>query len=283
MSLPSSFLLPSFFQQFPDSKDGCKAFLAEISSLEQLPSSPYIVPFIGGAMSPDKFCVLTEFVPGPSLETLIVAGSTAGVAPIVKVRMMRDIARGMAVVHEHNIIHRNLKPSNIMVALHFEDPVLCQVTDFGFSRVVSDQTVAAATRTEAVGTPLFMAPEVLAGSKNYTSAVDVFSFAIICAEIWNGMRAYSEMEFSDMIVFMNAVTGGTVCSQDLCCYQCRQCCCDRNHLYPPPTETWTEERLSRADHPTPVELLGRKPGGAVHVRQDRARTRCLDRLRVKAI
>lgn len=178
-------------------------FLSEVEVLEHIGDSPYLVKFVGGAVSPKFMYVLTEFEPGGNLETYLAANRPSRE---LRLRIMLDIARGMAVIHGAGVIHRNLKPVNVMMVPHagVDSPVVCRVTDFGFSRLVGDGTVAS-TMTAGVGSPLYMAPELAAGTSRYARSADVFSYAVTCVEIWNGARAYSEYAFGDPFALMAAV------------------------------------------------------------------------------
>ena len=178
-------------------------FLSEVEVLEHIGDSPYLVKFVGGAVSPKFMYVLTEYEPGGSLEAYLASNRPSAE---LRLRIMLDIARGMAVIHGAGVIHRNLKPVNVMMAPHAraDSAVVCRVTDFGFSRLVGDGTLAS-TMTAGVGSPLYMAPELAAGAARYARSADVFSYAVTCVEVWNGARAYSEYAFRDPFALMAAV------------------------------------------------------------------------------
>ena len=127
----------------------------------------------------------------------------------LKIKVMRDIAQGMQTVHSFNVIHRDLKPENVLCKrpLSTENSELCKITDFGTSRVA--ENVFAMTMTKGQGTPLYMAPEMLSGQKRYNKSVDVYSYGILCAVVWNdGQLPYSEYDFSNALEMQNAVIKG---------------------------------------------------------------------------
>ena len=69
-----------------------------------------------------------------------------------------------------------------------------RISDFGEAREV-DSMEASMTMTSGVGTPFYMAPEMVANSKRYTGAVDVYSFAIMAAQVMAGKLVYDADDF----------------------------------------------------------------------------------------
>ena len=68
------------------------------------------------------------------------------------------------------------------------------MTDFGEAQTVESME-ASMTMTSGVGTPFYMAPEMVANSKRYTGAVDVYSFAIMAAQVMAGKLVYDADDF----------------------------------------------------------------------------------------
>ena len=64
------------------------------------------------------------------------------------------------------------------------------------------------TMTRGIGSPLYMAPEMLRGDKKYTRAIDVFSFGIMCVELWNERLPYMEKNFDSPFTFTVYVMDG---------------------------------------------------------------------------
>ena len=95
-----------------------------------------------------------------------------------------EISNGMKYLHERGIIHRDLKPENV--------PRIC---DFGSSRSMPKlhSKSSKLTMTGKIGTPLYMAPEILKGKTNYNETVDVYAFAIIMYEIVTLKVPFSEL------------------------------------------------------------------------------------------
>lgn len=105
------------------------------------------------------------------------------------VSVVTGMIRGMAFLHSKKVVHRDLKPQNIMLSEAFE----VKIVDFGVSKLYVDRKK---TMTGYVGTPCYMAPEFIKSDKNVydgTSA-DVYSFAIILHELWSRKAPYENIK-----------------------------------------------------------------------------------------
>lgn len=104
----------------------------------------------------------------------------------VAVELARQMASGLAAIHEHGIVHRDFKPENVMVRDPDQThPKVC-ILDFGIARS-RDRLSGLATTARGVrlGTPDYMAPEALHGA-SVSPASDVFSFGLVVYELLTG-------------------------------------------------------------------------------------------------
>eukprot|EP00730_Choanoeca_flexa_P006727 TRINITY_DN12211_c0_g6_i6.p1 TRINITY_DN12211_c0_g6~~TRINITY_DN12211_c0_g6_i6.p1 ORF type:complete len:433 (+),score=61.66 TRINITY_DN12211_c0_g6_i6:150-1448(+) len=90
-----------------------------------------------------------------------------------------QILRGLEFCHANNVIHRDVKPENVLISREN----IVKLCDFGFARTVSGQGAA---YTEYVATRWYRAPELLVGDTQYGSAVDVFATGCVFAEMLTG-------------------------------------------------------------------------------------------------
>jgi len=179
-------------------------FLNECNLLQEL-RCPYVVNFVGYCMTPEKRCILTEFMALGSLSQYI-----HGTLPIeFKVRASLDCARGMAFLHECGMMHRDLKPDNLLVVtLEPTEKVVVKLTDFGTSRELAAKEMTSAKKlTGGVGTPIYMAPEVLDGNE-YSASADVFSFGMLLYELFTATEPYLTPQFTAPWHIAQFVTAG---------------------------------------------------------------------------
>lgn len=119
-----------------------------------------------------------EYVDGSTLSTLIQESS---LSDDQAAKLMMQIARAVHYLHEHEILHRDLKPQNILVT---SDGVP-KVADFGLAKLLSDGDEETKTG-DILGTPGYMAPEQARGDKSLGPAVDVFGLGAILYAVLTG-------------------------------------------------------------------------------------------------
>ena len=111
--------------------------------------------------------------------------------------MTIQIGKGLSYLHSKQIVHRDMKPDNILIAYSSQDRSLdsiqCKITDFGLATNLSDAQLAIRTMS-AVGTPGWLAPEVIEAHDHYQKkhrcdpyATDIFSFGLIILNIFGGI------------------------------------------------------------------------------------------------
>lgn len=135
-------------------------------------TSPFLAPLLDGDADSEVPWLATGYVAGPTLSGAI---RRAGAMDEGEVRMLgAGLARALAAVHAAGVVHRDVKPSNVMLA---EDGP--RVIDFGIAR--NGNATPLTTTGRMVGSPSFMSPEHVAGSGRVTFASDVFCLAsVLC-------------------------------------------------------------------------------------------------------
>ena len=144
-------------------------FRQEMRVAAQL-SHPHIVPLFTSGMAGELLYYSMPFIDGDSLRGRLQRG---GELPVHEaVRLLRDVAAALAHAHEHGVVHRDIKPDNVLLA-----GGEALVTDFGIAKALA----AAATTAESgltatgmvLGTPAYMAPEQAAADPQLDHRADI--------------------------------------------------------------------------------------------------------------
>ena len=131
---------------------------------------PNVVSVLGVESHGDRVGLCMEFVPGQTLEHVLRTGGTLN--PRETVAIGQDVCRALAAVHHAGFVHRDVKARNVMR----EEDGRIVLMDFGTGREVRPQEIV--RRPDMAGTPLYMAPEVLAGEPA-SPASDVYSVGVL--------------------------------------------------------------------------------------------------------
>src|SRR5437868_8348536 len=160
-----------------------KRFRQEAEAAASL-EHPQIVPIyeIGER---DRSCYFSmKFVEGGQLDAVL-GGKPMPVRQAAE--LLVKIARTVQFAHEHGILHRDIKPGNILLDKKGEP----HLTDFGLARLVEQESTMT-NSFDVLGTPSYMAPEQAAGqSKNLTAAADVYALGAVFYQMLTGRPPFS--------------------------------------------------------------------------------------------
>jgi formylglycine-generating enzyme required for sulfatase activity/tRNA A-37 threonylcarbamoyl transferase component Bud32 len=130
------------------------------------------------------YYIAMEYAPGTTLDELI--KRTGPIPEQRAMRIFRQVAAALDHAHEHGIVHRDVKPSNIIVDVEHGDKV--KVSDFGIARLMLDGHI---TRTGTqLGSPYYMSPEQVLAEKDVDHRSDIFSAGIVLYEMLSGKLPY---------------------------------------------------------------------------------------------
>lgn len=137
-------------------------------------SQPAVLPLMAYSLDPPM--LVSDLMDDGNLRQYL---SRVGWPLPLGLKLLLDVATGMAYLHSKHIVHGDLKSANIMV-----DEQRALIADFGLSRFRQElvSSGASSSRSVLMGTPGFVAPEVLAGSSAGFPS-DVYSFAMVCYEV----------------------------------------------------------------------------------------------------
>ncbi|GAU40505.1 hypothetical protein TSUD_92780 [Trifolium subterraneum] len=160
-------------------------FCNEISILSRL-RHPNVILFLGACTKPPRLSMVTEYMEMGSLFYLIhVSGQKKKLSWRKRLKMLRDICRGLMHIHRMKIIHRDVKSANCLVDKHWT----VKICDFGLSRIITDSPMRDCS---SAGTPEWMAPELIR-NEPFTEKCDIFSLGVIMWELctlnrpWEGV------------------------------------------------------------------------------------------------
>jgi fused len=156
-----------FIMKHGKSEKDIRSLRQEIEILRTL-AHDNIIRLVDTFETRSEFAVVTEFAVGELFEVLDDEQSL-GEAEVAAIA--RQLVAALHYLHSNRVIHRDMKPQNILVGAR-KRVKLC---DFGFARAMSSQTLVL---TSIKGTPLYMAPE-LVQEQPYTHAVDLWSLGVI--------------------------------------------------------------------------------------------------------
>ena len=132
---------------------------------------PNIVDFYDVYMDEKNIYLILEYLEGGELYDHIMEKEVYSEAEAREALL--PIIDAVRYLHQSGIVHRDLKPENI-VYTNKDGVSIIKIIDFGVSQIITNQTVM----STAVGTPLYMAPEIFMGEK-YRGAVDIWSIGVI--------------------------------------------------------------------------------------------------------
>jgi eukaryotic-like serine/threonine-protein kinase len=152
-------------------------------------------PHIVGVLSAGEAGGLPFFVmPYVEGESLGACLASKGRLPVREsVSIMKDVARALAYAHERGVVHRDIKPHNILLAAG-----AATVTDFGVAKALSSARRSGAEKHgtltgtgTSLGTPLYMAPEQAAADPDVDHRADIYAFGITAYEMLSGQPPFA--------------------------------------------------------------------------------------------
>ena len=146
---------------------------------------PNLVEVYGAARDqPTGLCYLVmEYMPGGSLRDVLNA-NPGGLPILGVVQIAKDISRALVLVEENGMVHRDIKPDNVL----FAADGTAKLTDLGISRFEREQDVRATSVSAVIGTPAYMAPEQMLDSHAVDIRADIYSFGMMLHELLTGRR-----------------------------------------------------------------------------------------------
>ncbi|PSR89380.1 Serine/threonine-protein kinase, partial [Actinidia chinensis var. chinensis] len=139
-------------------------------------------------VSDHNLWVVMPFMAGGSCLHILKAAYPDGFEEVVIATILREVLKGLEYLHHHGHIHRDVKAGNILIDAHGA----IKLGDFGVSACLFDSGDRQRTRNTFVGTPCWMAPEVMEQLHGYDFKADIWSFGITALELAHGHAPFSK-------------------------------------------------------------------------------------------
>ncbi len=170
-------------------------FVSEARLLAAL-DHPHVVP-VFDFVEKDGLCLLVmELLPGGTVWNRFGA---QGFTPPAACATVLAASAGLQAAHEKNVLHRDVKPENLM----FSSEGVLKVTDFGIAKVVGGDSTLATRAGEVLGTPAYIAPEQARGGP-LSPATDVYALATMLYELLSGQLPFPEEADAMALLFKHA-------------------------------------------------------------------------------
>ncbi|MGH7538255.1 MAG: serine/threonine-protein kinase, partial [Gemmatimonadales bacterium] len=155
---------------------------------------PHIVPLLTAGAAGDLLYYIMPHVEGESLRGRLARDRELPIAEAV--RILREVTDALAYAHAHGIVHRDIKPDNVLLSGKH-----AQVTDFGVAKAVSESAgkTMLTSMGVALGTPAYMAPEQAAADPNTDHRADIYAVGALAYEMLTGRPPFTATSPQAMI------------------------------------------------------------------------------------
>ena len=154
-----------------------------------------IVPLLTAGEADGLAYFTMPYVEGQSLRVRLASGPPLTIAECLSI--MRDVTRALGYAHERGVVHRDIKPDNVLLSRG-----AAEVTDFGIAKAVQASRVVPVTGTAddaetltqlgtSIGTPAYMAPEQAAGDPNLDHRADLYAMGVLAYEMLEGRPPFT--------------------------------------------------------------------------------------------
>jgi tetratricopeptide (TPR) repeat protein len=149
---------------------------------------PHVVPVLSSGDASGLPWFTMPYVEGESLRARLARGP---LSTTEAVSVLRDVARALAFAHARGVVHRDIKPDNVLLS-----EGSATVTDFGIAKAISAARTGGGAETltmagTSIGTPAYMAPEQAAGDPNIDHRSDIYAFGCLAYEVLTGRPPFT--------------------------------------------------------------------------------------------
>ncbi|MFB7717696.1 protein kinase [Nocardia sp. NPDC056100] len=181
--------------QFAHDAQVRRRFVAEARVMAAL-DHPHVVPVYDYIEHEDMCLLVLEYLPGGTVESRFM---TAGFEATAAVAVALSCAAGLDAAHRNGILHRDVKPSNLM----FSANGTLKLTDFGIAKIVGGEDTLVTRAGEIIGTPSYIAPEQVRGQQ-LSPSTDVYALATMLYQLLSGTLPFPPGQDAMAMLFAHA-------------------------------------------------------------------------------
>ena len=169
--------------------------------------SPYVTRCLEFGREQGTYFIVSEFVDGAGLNEVV--NQLSSLPDSQSLRVIADVLKALTAMHLSGVIHRDIKPGNIIAKFHqckkgtepfsFDNFEIAKLTDFGLARHIEQSESLAMTRQKTLlGTPLYMAPEQHFESRAVDARADIYSVGVTLYQMLSGRLPFESSEIMEL-------------------------------------------------------------------------------------
>lgn len=172
--------------------------IREISLMKEL-DHPNVIKLLDVVHTETKLMLVFEFMEGDLKKYMDLNGKRGALDPFTVKWFMFQLMSGIDYIHEFRVLHRDLKPQNLLI-----NKGQLKIGDFGLARATGIPVISFSNE---VVTLWYRAPDVLLGSRNYSSSIDIWSAGCIMAEMLTGKPLFAGANNENQLLQIFRVLG----------------------------------------------------------------------------
>ncbi len=178
-------------EQLAKDKDYRDGFIREARLAAQLTHSNIVTIYDVG-ISDEKPYIAMELMEGATLETVLKKSPRLSLKTVLSI--VRQLAAALAYAHNHGVVHRDIKPGNILI---LKDKKTAKLTDFGIAQVDESLAKSGKASDKVLGTPEYMSPEQILGNP-LDKRSDLYSTGVLIYRMLSGLPPFIADDLGDL-------------------------------------------------------------------------------------